>query len=207
MNPRLDDWLSAQPVSRLRSKRKALKFLLEAYSVCVGDMANKPRADVISQSGGYAFHVGSPLPDLRQVSSWMMSHAPSQRRLAKMIPALWKRHGREDISIAGLLMANVSPDDLGQNPWMAFIHLLQRKEALATVLEVGEELVRAGHEVPDDEWMRAASAQSPQWHQYTVLFVSLRKNQSLSCRDIIVNAPKGGELFERIRHRLLESEH
>jgi hypothetical protein len=44
------------------------------------------------------------------------------------------------------------------------------------------------------------------WHQYCVLFLSLRRDE-MTCRDVVVGAPKGGEMFERIRSRLLETEH
>ena len=88
---------------------------------------------------------------------------------------------------------------------MAFIHLLQRKEPLLVVLEVAEELVRGGHSVPDDAWLSAAAGQSPHWHQYCVLFLSLRRTE-VTCRDLVEQAPQGGEMFERIRSRLLQSE-
>ena len=106
---------------------------------------------------------------------------------------------------AGLYVSNLEPTTLGQDPWMAFIHLLQRQEPLLVVLEVAEELVRAGHAVPDDEWLEAAAEQSHHWHQYCVLFLSLRR-KDIGCRALIEQAPKGGEMFERIRKRLLESE-
>lgn len=205
MNPFLDDWLERQSSRRLTSKRRALNFLKETYVACVGALTNKPRADVTALDGGFRFHIGTPLPDLRQVTSWMLTNAPNQRKLAKLIPALWKRHGREDLSVAGMLLANLDSDALGQDAWMAFIHLLQRKEALMVVLEVAEELVRAGHKVPDDGWMEAAALQSPQWHQYCVLFLSLRRT-SLTCRGLVEAAPRGGEMFERIRQRVLEAE-
>ncbi|MAL19807.1 MAG: hypothetical protein QGI14_00815 [Candidatus Poseidonia sp.] len=205
MNPLLDDWLDGQSTDVLKSKRRCLKFLKQAYAVCVGDFANKPRADVLMTDGGFRFHVGTPLPDLRHIASWMITRAPRQRTLARTIPALWKRHGREDVSVAGLLLANLDPAELGQDPWMAFIHLLQRKEPLLVVLEVAEELVRGGHSVPDDAWLRAAAGQSPHWHQYCVLFLSLRRTE-VTCRDLVEQAPQGGEMFERIRSRLLQSE-
>lgn len=205
MNPFLDDWLEGQSIKVLKSKRACLRFLRTAYSRCVSDFANKVRTDVTMADGGFRFHVGTPLPDLRQIASWMITHAPKQRVLARTIPALWKRHGREDVSIAGMLLANLGPDVLGQDPWMAFIHLLQRKEPLLVVLEVAEELVRAGHAVPDDAWLSAAAEQSNHWHQYCVLFLSLRQDIG-SCRPLVERAPKGGETFERIRQRLLESE-
>ena len=205
MNPFLDDWLEAQSPRHLTSKRKALRLLKAAYVACVGDLINKPRTDLTSTDAGFAFHIGTPLPDLRQITSWMLTNAPNQRRLAKLIPALWKRHGREDLSVAGLLLANLNEQVLGQPAWMAFIHLLQRKESLMVVLEVAEELVRGGHAVPDDTWLEAAASQSPQWHQYCVLFVSLRRGP-LSCSRLVETAPKGGEMFERIRSKLLEAE-
>ena len=74
-----------------------------------------------------------------------------------------------------MLLANLEPEVLGQDPWMAFIHLLQRREPLL-VVEVAEELVRAGHAVPDDRWLSAAAEQSNHWHQYCVLFLSLRQD-------------------------------
>ena len=155
---------------------------------------------------GFRFHIGTPLPDLRQIASWMLTHAAKKRRLAKLVPALWKRHGREDLSMAGLLLANLELNDIGQGPWMAFIHLLQRRESLMVVLEVAEELVRGGHGVPDDAWLDAAAEQSPHWHQYCVLFLSLRRG-NVGCRSLIETAPQGGEMFERIRAHLLSSEH
>ena len=109
--------------------------------------------------------------------------------------------------MAGLFLANLSLEDLAQDPWMAFIHLLQTKEPLSAVLEVAEEIVRGGHSSPSDEWLVAASEQSPHWHQYCVLFLSLRKVQTVASRRLASTAPKGGELFERIRERLLVSEH
>ena len=205
MNPFLDDWLEGQSTKVLKSKRRCLRFLREAYNRCVSDFANKVRTDVTMTDGGFRFHAGTPLPDLRQITSWMITHAPNQRVLARIIPALWKRHGREDVSVAGMLLANLEPAVLGQEPWMAFIHLLQRQEPLLVVLEVAEELVRAGHAVPDDAWLSAAAEQSGHWHQYCVLFLSLRRELG-ACRPLVERAPKGGEMFERIRQRLLESE-
>lgn len=88
---------------------------------------------------------------------------------------------------------------------MAFIHLLQRREPLMVVLEVAEELV-SGRPVPDNAWLEAAAQQSPNWHQYCVLFLSLRKDGETAKR-LVAQAPKGGEMFERIRAHLLGSEH
>ncbi len=205
MNPFLDDWLEGQSIKVLKSKRACLRFLRTAYSRCVSDFANKVRTDVTMADGGFRFHAGTPLPDLRQIASWMITHAPKQRVLARTIPALWKRHGREDVSIAACSWLTLGLKSSAKTLGMAFIHLLQRKEPLLVVLEVAEELVRAGHAVPDDAWLSAAAEQSNHWHQYCVLFLSLRQDLG-SCRPLVERAPKGGETFERIRQRLLESE-
>lgn len=206
MNPHLDDWLEQQRQRNLRSHRRLLRFLDDAYRVCVPDYINRPKTDLTSSRHEFRFHHGVPLSDMRTVASWLLTHHPRPRRLATLIPKLWKRHGREDLTMAGLLMANLDPTVLSQDPWMAFIHLLKRTEPLLAVLEVAEELVRGGHPVPDDAWILAAGQQSPSWHQYTLLFLSLRKSSSEHLRAHIAEAPKGGELYERIRQRLLESE-
>ena len=206
MNPDLDRWLSEQSPKLLRRKRSALRFLREGYTISVSAYTNKVRTDITAQSGGFTSHIGSPLPDLRQLTSWVLTNADSKRSIAKLIPALWRRHGREDVLVAGMFLANLDEDALGQPPWMAFIHLLQRKEPLLVVLEVAEELVRAGHPVPDDAWLDAAAAQSPQWHQYCVLFLSLRSPRSLTLHRLVETAPPGGAIFERIRQRLIQAE-
>ena len=108
VEPLLDDWLERQPSQRLKSKRRGLRFLKEAYSVCVGDFANKPRTDVTMTDAGFRFHIGTPLRTCDKLPHGCLPR-PRKRPLAKLIPALWKRHGREDLSMAGLLLANQMP--------------------------------------------------------------------------------------------------
>jgi hypothetical protein len=66
--------------------------------------------------------------------------------------------------------------------------------------------LRGGHEVPDDEWIMAMAGQSKLWHQVAVLFISLRSEKPGPIRGVVTTAPGGGELFERIRNRLLSQE-
>ena len=191
----------------IRSQRKMLKFLRGAYAAGVPGMMAKPSTDLLANAGGYSFHYGCPNPEMRDIASWILTSGEEKpRRIAKLIPALWKRHGQEDLVLAGLLLANMSEEDLGESPWMAFIHLLGEQEPLGALLEIGEELLRGGHEIPDDAWLIAMAGQSELWHQVAVLFLSLRKEDLSDARTLIVTAPAGGELFERIRNRLLTSE-
>ncbi len=100
----------------------------------------------------------------------------------------------------------MSEEELGELPWMAFIHLFKKQEPLGALLEISEELIRGGHEIPDDQWLIAMAGQSKLWHQVAVLFLSLRKEGVGEIRGLVTTAPTGGELFERIRNRLLSQE-
>jgi hypothetical protein len=130
-----------------------------------------------------------------------------QRRIARLIPALWKRHGQEDLVLVGLLLANMSESELEEDPWLAFIHLLGDQEPLGALLEIAEEMIRGGHAVPGDMWLIDMASQSSLWHQVAVLFLSLRKEPLGKARGLVATAPAGGDLFERIRTRLLAQEH
>ena len=105
--------------------------------------------------------------------------------------------------MAGILLSNLSKDDLGEDPWMAFIHLLQRQESLDIILDISEEIIRGGSPVPSDTWIVEMSKQSKLWHQTAVIFCSLSKRNPTICKQMIELAPSGGELFERIRIRAL----
>ena len=207
VNEKVAHYLGEPNPKLVRSNRKMLKFLRGAYAVGTPGMMAKPSTDLLANAGGYAFHYGCPNPEMRDIASWILTSGEKRlRRVAKLIPALWKRHGQEDLVLAGLLLANLSEEDLGESPWMAFIHLLGEQEPLGALLEISEELLRGGHEIPDDAWIVAMAGQSELWHQVAVLFLSLRKDSLEDVRSLIVTAPAGGELFERIRNRLLSSE-
>ena len=50
------------------------------------------------------------------------------------------------------------------------------------------------------------AGQSQLWHQVAVLILSLRKEELCEIRGLVSTAPAGGELFERIRNRILTQE-
>lgn len=207
MNSQLDRLLAEPKPKMLRRRRKTMKFLLQAYHAGVPGLMAKPSTDLLAHSGGYSFHIGCPNPELRTIASWVLTSGASDlRRVARLIPALWKRHGQEDLVLVGLLLANMSEEELGEDPWLALIHLFNEREPLGALLEIAEEMVRGGHEIPDDAWLLAMASQSTLWHQVAVLFLSLRKEGSGSVRGLIATAPAGGDLFERIRMHLLSQE-
>ena len=204
MNVKLDQFLEQSSPKVLKSNRRCLKFLSGAYAAGNPVMIARPRADITANQGGFSAHYGCPDPEMRTIASWLLTYGKDKpRRLARLIPALWRRHGREDLKLAGLLLANLSQQQLGEDPWMALIHLFGKQEPMEIILEIAEEMNRSGHQVPDDEWLIAMAQQSPLWHQVAMLFVSVRGSDYGGLRSLIVTAPGGGELFERIRVRLL----
>lgn len=199
----LDEFLITQSPKVLLGKRRCLKFLRLAYAKGSIGMMVKPTSDLLAHDGGFSFNLGCADPELRRIASWMLTNSNNRRKLAKLIPALWKRHGYEDLKMVGILLCNLSEDDLGEETWMAFIHLLQGRESLDIILDIAEEMVRGGHPIPEDTWIIEMSKQSTLWHQTAVVFCSLSKRNLTLCKEMVELAPSGGELFERIRARTL----
>ena len=205
MNVQLDELLASTSPAILNSKRKTLKFLLKAYQVSSPGLISKPKTDILSNQGGFTFHYGSTDPEIRTLTSWLLTNAPNKKRFAKIIPKLWKRHGKEDLKLVGLLLANISKEELAEDPWIIFIHLLKKQEPIETILEIAEEMNRSEHKVPDDEWIIAMAQQNSLWHQIAMLFISIRTDGIGELKQLVTSAPEGGELFERIRKHLLTS--
>lgn len=187
-----------------KRKKKTLKLLREAYTYGVPGIITKSMTDRLAYSGQYTFHIGTPDPEMRRLASWMLTIEPNRKKIARLIPKIWKRHGREDLKLVGLLLANMSDEELDEDGWTILLQLIQDKIAVESFLEISEELVRGGRTLPNDSWIIEASQQSKTWWQLMVLLLSIDENRSLNHQDLIKSAPKGGELFERIRNRLLE---
>ena len=201
--PSLDAYLG--DVENLpKRKKKTLKLLREAYTYGVPGIITKSMTDRLAYSGQYTFHIGTPDPEMRRLASWMLTIEPNHKRIARLIPKIWKRHGREDLKLVGLLLANMSDEELEEDGWTILLQLIQDKIAVEAFLEISEELVRGGRTLPNDSWIIEASQQSKTWWQLMVLLLSIDENRIMNHQDLIKSAPKGSELFERIRNRLLE---
>ena len=199
----LDDFLDGFS-SFPKRRKKRLTLLREAYTFGVPGMITKSMTDRLAQSGHYTFHIGTPDPEMRRIASWMLTQESNRTTIAKFIPKIWKRGGREDLKLAGLLLANMSDEELGENGWTVFLQLVQERVSVEVFLETAEEFLRGGRELPDDAWIRDAAAQSRTWAQLMILLLSLDEQRSANHENLLKETPNGGELLERIRHRLIQ---
>mgnify|MGYP001160850915 CR=1 FL=1 len=199
----LDDYLDGFS-SFPKRRNKRLAMLREAYTYGVPGMITKSMTDRLAQSGHYTFHIGTPDPEMRRIASWMLTHENNRTTIAKFIPKIWKRGGREDLKLVGLLLANMSDEELGENGWTVFLQLVQERVSVEVFLETAEEFLRGGRELPDDAWIRDAAAQSQTWAQLMILLLSLDENRTANHENLLKETPNGGELLERIRQRLIQ---
>ena len=199
----LDDYLDGFS-SFPKRRNKRLAMLREAYTYGVPGMITKSMTDRLAQSGHYTFHIGTPDPEMRRIASWMLTHENNRTTIAKFIPKIWKRGGREDLKLVGLLLANMSDEELGENGWTVFLQLVQDRVSVEVFLETAEEFLRGGRELPDDTWIRDAAAQSQTWAQLMILLLSLDENRTANHENLLKETPNGGELLERIRQRLIQ---
>ncbi len=199
----LDDYLDGFS-SFPKRRNKRLAMLREAYTYGVPGMITKSMTDRLAQSGHYTFHIGTPDPEMRRIASWMLTHENNRTTIAKFIPKIWKRGGREDLKLVGLLLANMSDEELGENGWTVFLQLVQERVSVEVFLETAEEFLRGGRELPDDAWIRDAAAQSQTWAQLMILLLSLDEKRTANHENLLKETARGGELFERIRQRLIQ---
>ena len=199
----LDDYLDGFS-SFPKRRNKRLAMLREAYTYGVPGIITKSMTDRLALSGHYTFHIGTPDPEMRRIASWMLTHENNRTTIAKFIPKIWKRGGREDLKLVGLLLANMSDEELGENGWTVFLQLVQKRVSVEVFLETAEEFLRGGRELPDDAWIRDAAAQSQTWAQLMILLLSLEEKRTANHANLLKDTPVGGELFERIRQRLIQ---
>ncbi|MEC7180656.1 MAG: hypothetical protein VXW36_04625 [Candidatus Thermoplasmatota archaeon] len=199
----LDDYLDGFS-SFPKRRNKRLAMLREAYTYGVPGIITKSMTDRLAQSGHYTFHIGTPDPEMRRIASWMLTHENNRTTIAKFIPKIWKRGGREDLKLVGLLLANMSDEELGENGWTVFLQLVQERVSVEVFLETAEEFLRGGRKLPDDAWIRDAATQSQTWAQLMILLLSLDEKRTANHENLLKETPKGGELLERIRQRLIQ---
>jgi hypothetical protein len=131
---------------------------------------------------------------MRRIASWLLTHYPEA--VEELTLRCWKRNGREDVKLVGLLIANTEGD-----AWTRFLSLLRSREPMEVILDISEEIKRSGRDIPSAQFLVEWSSKSRIHHQAVLLIASLEMRSDL--RAVVESAPSGGELFERIRARAL----
>jgi len=132
---------------------------------------------------------------MRRIASWLLTNYAD--RCDELIKLLWKRCGREDVKLIGLLITNIEGD-----AWKSMLEIINRGIPIDLVLEVAEEIKRSGREVPSADFLQKWDASKVQ-RQNAMLIASLDMREEFV--DLVRAAPVGGELFERIRMRSLDA--
>ena len=175
--------------------RKCLPFIKRAYDCGAQSLVNRSITDKLLLKSGLSFHIGTDDPTMRRVASWLLTNY--SERSDELIKRLWKRSGREDIKLIGLLIANIEGD-----AWGKMLAIIDRGIPIDLVLEIAEEIKRSGREVPSAEYLTSWNKSKVQ-KQNAVLIASLDMREEFIA--LISSAPAGGELYERIRKRSLDA--
>ena len=173
--------------------RKAMSFLKSAYDCGSQSLVNRSITDKVLLSSGLSFHIGTDDPTMRRIASWLLTNYSD--RVDDLIRRLWKRCGREDVKLIGLLIANTEG-----NAWAKMLDLIDKSIPLDLTLEFAEEIKRSGRSIPSVEFLAQKNASKIQ-KQNSMLIASLDMGPEYC--ELVRSAPKGGELFERIRTRSL----
>ena len=147
----LDDFLGNIPIRKSRSVRALPSILREADTYNVPALIMKSSTDRLSQDGGYSFFLGTPDDAMRRIASWLITrNSDAPENLSALIGRLWVRHGREDIAMCALLLANIDHARTGTSPWKLLEDSLTPNEPVEGLLLCVEEILRSGRQPPSE---------------------------------------------------------
>jgi len=193
-------------LSRLPRPRRLPSRLESVYATAGSGLAMRHHLDRYDEvSSGPSAH-GIDDEDLRAIASFLLTSAEGRwRRLARSLPHLWRRGGREHRRLTGMLLANLPEEVLGDDRWTVFTSLLQTDVGLSPVADAAEELRRAA-DGPSDAWLEAMAAQSTLWTRYAAVIVMTGDPTKAS--DVSVGLVQRAEgatpMFDRLRERWME---
>ena len=209
----LDGFLTRQPSRVHRSDRRLSRVVREAYPIGVPALIMKSSTDRLGESAGYSFHLGTPDEMLRLIASWLLTGAGGdQRRLLRLVHRLWERHGREDVALAALLLANLDHAALGVDPWAVLAGCTRGSEPAEALLLSIEEMMRAGRPMPSEgmllEWCegRAVDAHMALLVSYAGSVRGHAASEELLGRLSSIEIPDGDSLLGRVMQRLRDGQ-
>ena len=209
----LDDFLEQQPQRVHRSDRRLTGVVREAYPIGVPALIMKSSTDRLGESAGYSFHLGTPDELLRRIASWLLTGAgEDQSVLLRLVSRLWARHGREDVALAALLLANLDHTALGTDPWTVLAASTRDSEPAEALLLSIEELLRAGRAMPSEEiliaWCegRVVDGHMALLVSYAGTVRGHAASEGVLSRLSCVEVPDGDSLLGRVMQRLQEEQ-
>ena len=211
-NDPLDEYFDSTSHRVHSSPRKLAKVVRAAYPIGVPALIMKSSTDRFGEAAGYSFHLGTPDENLRRTASWLLTNAGGeQKALVKLIRRLWKRHGREDVALAALLLANLDHKSLGTDPWTILASNTSRKEPAEALLLTIEEVLRAGKSIPGDEqlltWCKGRTIDGHL--AVLVIHAATMRGERVSSEVAeaiqLVSVPPGDSLLGRIKARIVAS--
>ena len=207
----LDDFLEQQSPRVHRSDRRLAGLVREAYPIGVPALIMKSSTDRLGESAGYSFHLGTPDELLRRIASWLLTAAgDDQSVLLRLVGRLWARHGREDVALAALLLANLDHAALGTDPWTVLAASTRDSEPAEALLLSIEELLRAGRAMPSEEiliaWCegRVVDGHMALLVSYAGTVRGHAASEGVLSRLSTVEVPDGDSLLGRVMQRLQE---
>ena len=209
-NDPLDEYFDSTSHRVHSSPRKLAKVVRAAYPIGVPALIMKSSTDRFGEAAGYSFHLGTPDENLRRIASWLLTNAGGeQKALVKLIRRLWKRHGREDVALAALLLANLDHKSLGTDPWTILASNTSRKEPAEALLLTIEEVLRAGKSIPGDEqlltWCKGRTIDGHL--AVLVIHAATMRGERVSSEVAeaiqLVSVPPGDSLLGRIKARIV----
>ena len=209
----LDDFLAEQNTRIHSSDRKLANLVRDAYPIGVPALIMKSSTDRMMDSSGYSFILGTPDELLRNLASWLITNAGNTHRvLLKLINRLWKRHGREDVALAAILLANLDHKGMGTDPWKILQQSIHSMESVDSLLLNIEELFRAKRKPPSEEeilnWVKGRKIEQ---HLSLIVVYSATIHGYEFTSDLIhtiisIEIPKGDSILTRIKSRLVSLE-
>ena len=113
--------------------RKSLAFIKKTYDSGPQVLVNRLITDKLLAMSGLSFHIGTDDPTMRRIASWLLTE--HKDRCDDLIQRLWKRCGREDVKLIGLLIANIEGD-----AWAKMLQIINKGIPIDLFLEMAEEI-------------------------------------------------------------------
>ena len=208
----LDEFLKKQSKRIHLSDRALAKLVRDAYPIGVPALIMKSSTDRMVTASNYSFILGTPDELLRSLASWLITEAENTHRvLLKLIKRLWKRHGREDIALAAILLANIDHKGMWTNPWEILEESIRPVESIDSLLLNIEELFRANRQPPSKELiLKWKNGRKIDQHLSLIVIYSGRIHGHDFSEGLIeeissIGIPSGDSILTRIKSNLIEN--